>query len=461
MRLAIIGAGPGGYVAAIKAAQLGAKVTVIEKDEVGGVCLNWGCIPTKSLVASADALAKTRRSADFGIKIKGEPLPDFSRIIERKNKIVDIQVKGIRTLLKQWGVNLMSGHGILTSPREITVISGDGSRDRIETDKIIIATGSRPIEIPELPFDGRRILSSKDALALKKIPKSLLIIGGGIIGCEFACIFREFGSEVTIIERLSRAVPSEDFEISGLLEREFRKKKIKLLTNITVKKAAITDEAVRVILADGKEITADKVLVSAGRLSNIEGIGLDAVGVKTGSSGDITVNGKMETNIRGVYGIGDVVGNPMLAHVASREGIVAAQNCTGGNAKMDHDSVPVAIFTSPEIASVGLREHQAAEKEIKVNTGHVPFRTLAKSHVIGEIEGFIKIISDKRSDRILGVHIIGPHASDLIHEAALAIRKGLSTRDIAGTIHVHPTLAEVLMEAAEDVHDEGIHTPKK
>lgn len=461
MKLAILGAGPGGYVAAIKAAQSGARVTVIERDEVGGSCLNWGCIPTKSLVASAEVLAKTRRSADFGIQMKCEPLPDFSRMIERKNKIVAIQVKGIRGLFKSRGITLIAGHGILTSPRQISVRSGDGSRETIEADKIIIATGSRPFEIPELPFDGHRILSSKDALALKEIPRSLLIIGAGVIGCEFACIFRELGSEVTIIEKLPRVVPSEDFEISELMERELRKKKIKLLTNMTVEKAAKVDQSVRVVLADGKEIVAEKVLVSAGRLSNSEGIGLDEVGVQKGAFGNIAVNERMETNIPGVYAIGDVVGDPMLAHVASREGIIAANNCTGGNSKMDYDSVPSAIFTSPEVASVGLREQQAEEKGIKVTTGHVPFRALAKSHTIGEIEGFIKIVSDKRSDRVLGVHIIGPRASDIIHEAALAIRKGLSTRDIAETIHVHPTLAEVLMEAAEDVHDEAIHILKK
>lgn len=461
MKLAILGAGPGGYVAAIKAAQLGAQVTVIEENEVGGVCLNWGCIPTKVLVASADFLARTRKSEEFGIELKGEITPNFAKIIERKNKIVNTQIKGIRNLLKKWGITLQQGRGVLTSPREITVTSRDGSIEKTESDKIIIATGSRPFQLPNLPFDGKRILSSNDAIALKEIPKSIIIVGAGVIGCEFACIFRNLGSEVTLIEMLPRAVATEDFEISDILERELRKKKIRLLVNVKAEKADIRDEEVRIFLNDGKEIAADKVLVSVGRIFNSNGIGTEETGIQKGISGEISVNEKMETNIPGIYAIGDVAGGLMLAHVASSEGITAATNLMGGNERIDYDSVPSAIFTSPEIASVGLREQQAAEKGIKVRTGHFQFRMLAKAHAIGEIEGLFKIVSDEQSDRVLGVHIIGPHASDLIHEGTLAVRLGLKTKDIAGTIHAHPTLAEGLMEAAEDVHNEAIHVPRK
>ena len=461
MRLSILGAGPGGYVAAIKAAQLGAQITVVEGSEVGGTCLNWGCIPTKALVASAEIISRTRKLEDYGIELKGEIVPNFSKIIARKNKIVNTQIKGIRNLFKSWGITLKEGRGLLTSPQEIMITLRDGSKEKNAADKIIIATGSRPLQIPELPFDGNRILSSDDALMLKEIPKSLLIVGAGVIGCEFACIFRALGSEVTIVEMLPRAVATEDFEISELLERELKKKKIKLLTNIKAEKVDLKDDGVHIFLADSKEIVAEKVIVSVGRLFNSDGIGIEEVGIQKGVCGEIAVNDKMETNIPGIYAVGDVIGGLMLAHVASTEGIAAVKNVMGGDERIDYTSVPSAIFTSPEIASVGLREHQASEKGIKVRTGHLEFRALAKAHTIGEIEGLIKIVADEQSDKILGVHIIGPHASDLIHEAALAVRKGLKTKDIAETIHAHPTLSEVLMEAVADVHNEAIHVPKR
>jgi len=457
MKIAIIGTGPGGYVAAIKAAQLGAEVTIIEDSEVGGTCLNWGCIPTKVLVASSEMLAKTKKLEDFGIELKGEIVPNFSKIIERKNKIVNTQVKGIRALFKSWGITLKEGRGILISPAEVEVTLKDGSKEIVRADKIIIATGSRPFPIPAFPFDGKSIISSNDIFKLKEIPKSLLIIGAGVIGCEFACIFRELGSDVTIIEMLPRAVATEDMEISELLERELKKKKIKLHTNVKVEKVNLRDDGVHAVLSIGKEVIAEKALVSIGRAFNSDGIGIEKIGIQKGSHGEIIVNEKMETNVPGVYAIGDVIGGLLLAHVASEEGLTAVKNIMGGDKNMDYSVIPAAIFTSPEIASVGLREQQATEKGIKVRTGHLQFRTLAKAHVIGEIEGMIKIVSDEISDRILGVHIIGPHASDLIHEAALAIRTGLTIKDITETIHAHPTLSEVLKEAAEDVHGEAIH----
>jgi dihydrolipoamide dehydrogenase len=461
MKLSILGAGPGGYVAAIKAAQLGAQVTVIEENEVGGTCLNWGCIPTKALVASSEIFAKTRKLEDFGLELKGEVVPNFTKIIERKNRIVNTQIKGIRGLFKSWGITLKEGRGVFLSPREIRVTDRDGTQGIIETDKTVIATGSRPFQIPALPFDGKRILSSDNALTLQEIPKSLLIVGAGAIGCEFACIFSALGSEVTIVEVLPNALATEDREISELLEKEFRKKKIRLLTNMKAERVEIKNDSVRVFLSDGKEITAEKVLVSAGRLLNSENIGIGDIGIRKGTGGEISVNQKMETSVSGIYAVGDVIGGFMLAHVASREGVIAARNAMGADEKIDYTAVPSAIFTSPEVASVGLKEHQADEKGIPVRTGHLQFRSLAKAHAIGEIEGLIKVVSDKQSDRILGVHIIGPHASDLIHEAALAVSRGLSTKDIAETIHAHPTLSEVLMEAAEDVHGEAVHVPKK
>ncbi|RJQ22230.1 MAG: dihydrolipoyl dehydrogenase [Nitrospiraceae bacterium] len=461
MKITIIGAGPGGYVAAIRAAQLGAEVTVVEGSEVGGTCLNWGCIPTKTLIASAEVLHKARHAEDFGLEFNGTLVPNILKIMDRKKKVVDTQVKGIRGLFKSWGVRLIEGRGVIESAKKINVTLKDGSTQELDTDKIIIATGSRPAQIPVFPFDGNRILSSDHAVHLDAIPKSLLIVGAGVIGCEFAFIYREFGSEVTMVEMMPRAVSTEDEEISALLERELKKNKIKLITNTGVQKVDVKEDGVTATLSDGKTIEAEKVLVSIGRSVNSKNIGLEEAGINTGKRGEIIVNEKMETNVEGIYAIGDVVGGIMLAHLASKEGLVAAENAAGGNAKIKYDVIPAAIFTSPEIGSVGLREHQVREKGIKYRVGRFQFRALGKAHAMGEIAGMFKLISEEGTDRILGAHIIGPHASDLIHEAALAMEGGLTVKDIAHTIHAHPTLAEGVMEAAEDVHGMAVHCPKK
>jgi dihydrolipoamide dehydrogenase len=461
VRITILGAGPGGYVAAIRAAQRGAEVTVIEKSEVGGTCLNWGCIPTKTLIASAEALHKTKNAADFGLELSGSVSANIQKIMERKRKVVDTQVKGIRGLLRSWGIKLLDGRGVIIDQKKIRVNLKDGATLEIDTDKIIIATGSRPAQLPVFPFDGNRILSSDHAVNLEVIPKSLLIVGAGVIGCEFAFIYREFGSEVTIVEMMPRAVSTEDEEISALLERELKKNRIKLITNAGVQKVDVKEDSVTVTLSDGKTIDAEKILVSIGRDVNSRNIGLENIGVTTGKRGEIIVNDKMETNVDGVYAIGDVVGGIMLAHLASRQGLVAAENATGGNTSIKYDVVPAAIFTSPEIASVGLREHQVKEKNIKYKVGRFQFRALGKAHAMGEISGMFKIISEEGTDKILGAHIIGPHASDLIHEIAVAMEGGLTVKNIAHTIHAHPTLAEGVMESAEDVHGMAVHVPKK
>ncbi|MBI5675384.1 MAG: dihydrolipoyl dehydrogenase [Nitrospirae bacterium] len=461
MKITILGAGPGGYVCAIRAAQSGAEVTVIEAGEVGGTCLNWGCIPTKTLIASADALHKTRNAEDFGLELNGTVLPNIQKIMERKRKVVDVQVKGIRGLFKSWGIKLLEGRGVIVDPKKIKVTLKDGSTEEVETDKIIIATGSSPAQIPVFPFDGTRILSSDHAINLDIIPKSLLIVGAGVIGCEFAFIYKEFGSEITMVEMMPRAVSTEDEEISALLERELKKKKIKLITNTGVQKVDVKADGVTATLSDGKTIEAEKVLVSIGRAVNSKNIGLENIGVNIGKRGEIIVDNKMQTNVEGVYAIGDVIGGIMLAHLASKQGLIAAENATGGDAKINYDVISAAIFTSPEIASVGLREHQVKEKGIKYKVGRFQFRALGKAHAMGEISGMFKIISEEGTDKILGAHIIGPHASDLIHEIAVAMDGGLTVKDIAYTIHAHPTLAEGVMEAAEDVHDMAVHCPKK
>lgn len=461
MKLAILGSGPGGYVAAVRAAQLGAEVTVIEEDEVGGTCLNWGCIPTKSLVSSSEMFFRAKRLQEFGIETTGTISPNFLKILERKNRIVNLQIKGIRNLFKFHRITLQEGRGQLISPSEIAFTSKNGSHGTVKADRIIVATGSRPFQLPGFPFDGKQILSTDDVFSLDAIPKSLIIIGAGVSGCEFACIFRQLGSEVTILEKLPRALSTEDTEISEIFERELKKRGIRLLSNITINKVDKRDGSIRVFLTDGTELEAERALVSVGRSLNSDGIGLEKVGIGKGVGGEIIANEKMETNISGIYAVGDVIGGHMLAHVASAEGIVAANNSMGGDERADYSAVPSAIFTSPEIASVGIRGQQAAEMGIKVRTGHFQFRTLAKSHIMGEIEGMIKIISDESSDRIVGVHMIGPHASDLIHEAVLAVSKGLRTTDISRIMHAHPTLSEVLQEAAADVYGEAIHAQKK
>jgi dihydrolipoamide dehydrogenase len=461
MKITILGSGPGGYVAAIRAAQLGAEVTVVEESEVGGTCLNWGCIPTKTLIASAEVLHKARNAKNYGLELEGSVTPNIEKIVERKNKVLGTQIKGIRGLFKSWGVQLIEGRGVIVDPKTIKIKLKDGSTENVETDKIIIATGSRPAEIPVFPFDGKRILSSDHATNPDSIPQSLLVVGAGVIGCEFAFIYKEFGAEVTIVEMMPNALSTEDEEISQLLERELKKNKIKLLTNTSVEKVDVKEGGVSVQLSNGKTVEAEKVLVSIGRAINSKDIGLEAVGISTGPRGEVHIDETMQTNVEGIYAIGDVSGGIMLAHLASKEGIVAAENAMGGSSRVNYDVIPAAIFTSPEIGSVGLREKQAVEKGIKYKVGKFQFRALGKAHAMGEIAGLFKIISEEGTDKILGAHIIGAHASDLIHEIAVAMEKGLAVKDIAHTIHAHPTLAEGIMEAAEDVHDAAVHCPKK
>ncbi len=461
MKVGIVGAGPGGYVAAIKAAQLGAQVTVIEDSEVGGTCLNRGCIPTKTLIASTELYEKIKEAESFGLEVEGTVKASLKKIMERKDKVVQTQVKGIKGLFKSYGVELRYGRGRLKSAREVEITGPEGDTEPLSFDSIIIATGSRPAEIPVFPFDGKNIINSTDALQLEEVPRSMLIVGAGVVGCEFACIFNALGTEVTIVELLPRAVATEDEEISQLLERELKKKKIKLIKEVKAEKVEVRPDGVHTFLSNGKEIVTEKVLVSIGRALNSDGIGLEEVGIDMGQRGEITVSKKLQTSAKGVYAIGDVIGGMLLAHVASKEGIVAAKNIMGADEEMDYSVVPAAIFTTPEIGSVGLREHQAKEQGIDYITGHFQFRALGKAHAMGEISGMIKVVADRKTDRLLGVHIIGPHASDLVHEAAVAIKAGLKVKDIAETIHAHPTLAEGLMEAAEEAHGEAIHVPKK
>lgn len=461
VKLTIIGAGPGGYVAAIRAAQKGAQVTVVEYAEVGGTCLNLGCIPTKTLIASAEALEHMRRAADFGIEVPGEIGYNLAKVRERKDKVVSIQVKGIKGLFKSWGVSLIEGRGSLLSPDVVRVVQKDGITMDIKSDKVLIATGSRPAVLPGFPFDGESVITSDDAVMVRRIPEKLLIVGAGVIGSEFAFIYRTFGAEVTMVEMMPHAISTEDEEMSEFLERELKKAKIKLIANAKVEQVEKgTDGILAVKLSNGQELSVDMVLVSIGRTLNSEGLYLEDIGVTRGKRGEIVVDDKMETSVPGVYAIGDVTGKIMLAHVASHQGLVAVENALGGNEKMDYSVVPSCIFTMPEIGSVGLREKTLVEKGIKYRAGRFLYRALGKAHAMGEITGMIKILADEATDKVLGVHICGAHATDMIHEGALALQMGATAAQLGHMIHAHPTLTEGIMEAAEAVHGLAIHIPK-
>ncbi len=473
-KITIIGAGPGGYVAAIRAAQLGAEVTVIEKENVGGVCLNRGCIPSKIMITTAEMLEKFRRASEFGLTSDGFMRPDMARLMARKKTVIDIQAKGILGLFKHHKINYLKGDGYITASGLAEVRQTNGDKAEVAWDKLILATGTRPFNVPAFPFDGDKILSSDHALSLDEIPESIMIVGGGVIGCEFACMLASLGSRVTVVEALSRILPlpSVDPDCSKVLAREMKKRKIKLIVNRTVDEVKKENGLLNVTIGvspflenpterDRKTQTAcvNKMLVCIGRKPNTAGIGLETVGLEPDKRGWVAANARMETDIDGVYAIGDILGPDkiMLAHVASAEGLAAAENAMGGNQKMAYTVVPGAIFTAPEVANVGLTQAQAKEAGYAIRADKVLFRTIGKAHVIGEIAGQAKIVSDAQNGKILGVHIIGPHATDLIAEAALAIKMGASIKNIAETIHAHPTLAEIMQEVAFKGLGQGVH----
>ncbi|MBI3597086.1 MAG: dihydrolipoyl dehydrogenase [Nitrospirae bacterium] len=462
-RIAVIGAGPGGYVAAIRAAQLGARVSLVEEQEVGGTCLNKGCIPSKALIFNAEVVELLKRAEEFGVRVISEPTYDVTRMLERKQRIVQTQVRGIHALLKSWGVALIKGRGRLIGPRAVEVADAGGTVQRVETDRVILATGSKPIKPPIFPFDGDRVITSEEALEPRVLPKSLLIVGAGVEGCEFGFLYQALGVSVTMVEMKNRPLATEDEEISSLVQREMNKRGIKLHLAVRVEKAAIESTQVVVTLSDGQTIAVDRILVSIGRRMNTEGLGLEEAGVVLGKRGEILVDDRMETRAPGVYAIGDAVGRIMLAHVASAEGKIAAANAVAGDRghSMNYAIVPAGIFTLPEIGTVGLKEWEAVEQGLKIRIGRYPFRALGRAHTMDEIVGMVKVITEQESDRILGVHILGPHASDMIHEAAIAMRLGAKVSDIAEMIHAHPTLPEAMMEAAEDVHGSAIHLTRR
>lgn len=460
MKVAVIGGGPGGYVAAIKAAMLGAEVTVIEKRKVGGTCLNVGCIPTKALLASSSLISSIKEAKDFGIHINGEVEANFDDIMNRKNKVVSQLISGIEFLFEKRGIKLVNGFGKLVDTNKIEVNKEDGSKELVEADKIILANGSQPVIIPMFPYDGDKIITSDEALNLKDVPKSLLIVGGGVIGCEFGQFFRALGTEVTIVEMFDQLLPLEDKDVAKQLQRQFKKDKIKVMTGVKIEKCEIVDNEVVATLSNGKEVKAEKALLSIGRKPYLDNSGIEDIGIEL-ERGKVIVNENLETNVKGIYAIGDIINTPFLAHVASKEGLVAAQNAVCGNSKtVNYAAVPRCVYTEPEVAGVGKTEKELQENGIEYNTGQFDFRALGKAQAIGHFQGFIKILADK-NDKIIGASIVGPHATDLLTELSLAVHLGLTVEEVGDVIHAHPTLSEGIMEALHDVHGECVHAAPK
>lgn len=451
----IIGGGPGGYVAAIKAAQLGGKVCLIEKGEWGGTCLNRGCIPTKTLFAVASLATQIQDAEGFGLKVQGAEV-DYPQVLAHKNTTVTQLTGGIAKLLKGNGVQTFNGVGTLTGKNTVEVSQADGTTEQINATKIIIATGSEPANIPLFGIDEEQVLTTTGILNLQTLPESLIIVGGGVSGCEFASIFNGLGCQVTVIELLPTILATEDVQVVRQIQLFMKRKGVELKTDVNVTQVDKSETGVTATLASGEQIQAEKMLVSVGRQFNSEGLGLEQVGVRT-ENGKITVNERMETNVPDIYAVGDVASRYLLAHVASTEGVVAARNCMGENAEMDYGTVPSCVFTIPEIAKVGMTEAEAEAEGYAVKVGRFPYAASGKALGMRETDGFVKVISDSEYGDILGVHILGAHASDLIHEAAVAIRLGASVADLAHTIHAHPTLGEIVMESAEAAYDQAIH----
>ncbi len=451
--LVFLGGGPAGYQGAIRAAQLGLNVAVVENRDLGGVCLNRGCIPTKAIKASADLLHKARQAKSYGIRIESAH-PDINAIIARKNKIVGLLRGSIEQLLRANRISLYRGKGRFTSPQSIQVQTNDGEIV-IEAPKIVIATGTRPHLPPPFDVPDSRIWTSDEILEIKDIPARLAIVGAGAVGIEMAFIMSTLGSEVTLIEIRKEILPGEDREMVAYLLRMLKRQKIKLLTGVMVDRCQAIDE-MQLHMSNGKELNVDAILVAAGRHANTDDIGLEAAGLEC-EGGFLDVNQHMETSVPGLYAAGDVIGGWMLAHVAFAEGIVAAENAAGQNSIMDYEVVPRCIYGIPEFAAVGSSEEEARlTRGVRVST--FPLKTLGMAQAMGEWEGLIKIIAEEPGKRILGGHIIGAHATDLIAEIALAMQNGIGVEGLMNTIHAHPTMAESVLEVAQASLNRSIHT---
>lgn len=458
--LVVIGSGPGGYVAAIRAGQLGIKTAVIEEDKIGGVCLNVGCIPSKSLIYASGLVDKIRKADEMGVMVSGGVEVDGDKLQEWKSAIVNRLTTGVGFLLSKNGVTTIHGHAEFATANSITVNDKDGTTRTIEFDKCIIATGARAANLPFLPI-GDKVMSYREALDIHWVPETMTVIGGGVIGLELGMVFQRFGSQLTVVELTDSLLPGIDPELTKVVARSIKKHKgkVHLETSATGVKKVKGKQVITAKDKKGKEIEIDSevVLVAVGFKPNSDKINAEAIGLKIDDTGHFTVNESRQTNLPHIYAIGDVAGLPWLAHKASKEGIVAAEHAAGKNSIYDVRAMPSAIFTHPEIGVVGIQEHEAKEQGLDVKVGKFPFTALGRAMSVNTTEGMVKMIADAKTDEVLGVSAVGYQASDLIAEAALAIEMGATSEDIGLTVHAHPTWPESLMEAAEAVHKQAIH----
>ncbi len=456
--VAVVGSGPGGYVAAIKSAQLGKSVALIEKNLLGGTCLNVGCIPTKTLLANASILHQVKRAAEFGIKT-GPISFEYEKMKMRKDQVLSKMRSGLEGLLKSNQITVYRGAASFEKPNELKILGADGCF--LSAEKIIVATGSVAMDIKAFPCDHHRILNSTSILELTHVPKSLAIVGGGYIGSEFASLFAELGTKVTILEALPSILMAQGPVVSQFMTRSFSNKGIEIQTNVVVKTIENRKEGVHITLENGKTLEADCALVAVGRKVYTEGLMLEKAGLNVTEKGFLRANEKMETEVAGIYAIGDVTGKWMLAHVASHQGIVAAMNACGHETKMHYEAVPAVVFTSPEIATVGLTAEQATQAGYQVTQGNIPWSPIGKAQAALETEGFANIVADKKTGQILGAVVVGHEASNLIAEMALAIQNELTLESVLETIHAHPTLAEIWHEVAGIALETPINFPPK
>jgi len=458
--LIIIGSGPGGYVAAIRASQLKMKVAVVERAELGGICLNWGCIPTKSLLKSAQVFEYLTHASDYGITISGEAKPDFNAIISRSRNVADSMSKGIQFLFKKNNIVHLKGFGRLEGNSTVEVEDQEGNKKAYSAQNIIIASGARSTELPNLKQDGQRIIGYREAMTLKQQPASMVVVGSGAIGSEFASFYQSLGTSVTLVEFLPRIVPNEDEEVSKQLERSFKKMKMKIMTDSSVESVDTSGEKCRVNIKTpkGEEIIETDVVFSAvGVTANIENMGLEKVGVKT-DKGKVIVDDFYRTSVPGIFAIGDIVHGPALAHVASAEGIICVEKIAGAETEpLDYNNIPACTYTNPEIASCGLTEAAAIKAGFDIRVGKFPFSASGKASASGSKEGFIKLIFDAKYGELLGAHMIGANVTEMIAEIVVARKLETTAHELIKSVHPHPTMSEAIMEAAAAAYGEVIH----
>lgn len=458
--LIVVGSGPGGYVAAIRAAQLGLNVGVVEKENLGGICLNWGCIPTKSLLKSAQALGYAQHAADYGVSISGEIKPDFTAMVKRSRGVADGMSKGIQFLFTKNKIEVINGFGRLIDKSTVEVTDESGNRVLHHAKNIILATGARSRELPNLEQDGEKIIGYREAMTLPKQPKSMVVVGSGAIGSEFAYFYQSIGTDVTLVEYLPNVVPNEDEEVSKTLERSFKKMKMKVLTNASVESVDTSGELCKVTVKTkkGEEIIEAEIVLSAvGIAPNIENIGLEDLGIEL-EKGKIKVNEFCQTNVDTVFAIGDIIAGPALAHVASAEGILCVEKIVGLNPHpIDYSTIPGCTYTNPEVSSVGMTEQKARETGHEIKVGKFPFSASGKASAAGQKEGFVKLIFDAKYGELLGAHMIGGNVTEMIAELVVAKKLEITGHELIKSIHPHPTMSEAIMEAAAAAYDEVIH----